>query len=74
MSKEQVTPELLARIAAAFGEHRLDDVVDLFAEDGAFINARGSTPYGDTKLVVNLRLPIPRSRNSSSESGAGVLR
>ena len=47
MSKEQVTPELLARIAAAFGEHRLDDVVDLFAEDGAFINARGSTPYGD---------------------------
>jgi|GraSoi2013_100cm_1033763.scaffolds.fasta_scaffold240883_1 hypothetical protein len=40
--QEQVTPELLARIAAAFGEHRLDDVVDLFAEDGAFINARGS--------------------------------
>lgn len=48
MHKGLVTQELMTKIATAFREHRLDDVVNSFTDDGVFINGKGPTVDGDT--------------------------
>jgi uncharacterized protein (TIGR02246 family) len=38
--------ELLDEIGAAFARHDIDAIVGFFAEDGEFVNAIGSEPFG----------------------------
>ena len=45
---EDVTFEILHRIADAFARHDVDGIVNSFAEDGEFRNARGPHPYGES--------------------------
>lgn len=47
MCIEPVTAETLDRLRQAFNLLDLNAVMNAFAEDGEFINARGSTPFGD---------------------------
>jgi uncharacterized protein (TIGR02246 family) len=41
-----VTLEILGEIGAAFSRHDIDAIVSFFAEDGEFVNAIGSEPFG----------------------------
>src|SRR2546430_150334 len=43
-----VTQELVTKIATDFREHNLEAIVNSFADDGKFINAKGPTVSGDT--------------------------
>lgn len=47
MSVEPVTAETLKKLHQAFDKLDLDAVVNAFAEDGQFVNVRGSAPLGD---------------------------
>jgi ketosteroid isomerase-like protein len=47
MSIQPVTGETLDKLRQAFGTLDLDAVMNAFADDGEFVNARGSTPFGD---------------------------
>jgi len=42
----EATLEILGEIGAAFARHDIDAIVNFFAEDGEFVNAIGSKPFG----------------------------
>lgn len=48
MYQGSVTQELMTKIAISFREHRLDDVVNHFTDDGVFVNGKGPDVEGNT--------------------------
>lgn len=45
---QHVTPELVAAVDAVFARHDAEGIANAFAEDGVFINAKGTSLSGDT--------------------------
>lgn len=43
-----VTPELVAAVNEVFAKHDIEGIVNTFADDGVFINGKGTELSGDT--------------------------